>query len=210
MMRLGYLYGGKIKGSMDLGTDPYTGDPSTFAAGGLDIDGNADIYSVAGQTLNVEKEGGVNENYWAAKFKATSTDDLALVDKIMSGVIAEVAFTEGSITGPTSVVSGLHAYMQLGQDLTQGAAHVIVAQVHDSSTKTVDSGFALIAGTRAVKSAIALHAGGLLSVLGSEEVAGVIDITEDGESASQAGYLKCLLGIGHGDARYIRLYEAGN
>ena len=35
-MKLGYLFGGKVKGSMNLGNDPYSGDPSTiFAPGGL-------------------------------------------------------------------------------------------------------------------------------------------------------------------------------
>lgn len=35
-MKLGYLYGMKIRGNVNLGNDPYTGDPSTiFAPGGL-------------------------------------------------------------------------------------------------------------------------------------------------------------------------------
>lgn len=33
-MKLGYLYGGKLKGSVNLGIDPYTGLPSTFTAPG--------------------------------------------------------------------------------------------------------------------------------------------------------------------------------
>lgn len=35
-MKYGYIYGGKVKGSLNLGTDPYSGLPSTiFAPGGL-------------------------------------------------------------------------------------------------------------------------------------------------------------------------------
>ncbi|GAH58567.1 unnamed protein product [marine sediment metagenome] len=33
-MKLGYLFGGKLKGSVDLGTDPYTGLPSTLTVPG--------------------------------------------------------------------------------------------------------------------------------------------------------------------------------
>lgn len=40
-MKLGYLYGGKIKGSIDLGTDPYTGLPSSITTGRIIL--NADV-----------------------------------------------------------------------------------------------------------------------------------------------------------------------
>lgn len=48
-MKLGYLYGMKIKGSVDLGTDPYTGLPSTLhAPGGITPRIAANIFFVDG------------------------------------------------------------------------------------------------------------------------------------------------------------------
>lgn len=60
-MKLGYLYGGKVKGSVNLGIDPYTGLPSTLRApGGLQgpiglTVGN--IYYVNGTSGNNSNDG---------------------------------------------------------------------------------------------------------------------------------------------------------
>jgi hypothetical protein len=208
-MKLGYLYGGKIKGSIDLGTDPYTGLPSTFKSGGLDIDGDADLYFVAGQRLNVEKEGGVNEQYWAGRFKATSTDALALVDKWMAGVVAEAAATEGAIGGGASRISCIHGYMELGITLTGGAKSALATlQVAPGTNKTIDDGLAILPGGKTITNMIRLESGVIDYVLSvGEEIAGVVDKTTTG-TGTITGYLKIRIGTPIGEDRYIYLYTA--
>jgi len=174
----------------------------------LDVDGPVDIYCVAGQNLNVEKEGGINENYWAARFKATSTDSLALVDKWMAGVVAEAAFTEGSISGGTSRFSCVHAYMELGAAITEGVSAIFTGQLAPGTTQTVDAGIEFIPGGKTIDRMISLRGNTINYVLGfTEAITNVVDATETGETGSKAGYLK--IRIGDND-RYIRLYDAGN
>lgn len=58
MVKLGYLYGGKVKGSVDLGTDPYTGLPSTLTVpGGILPRTMGTMYFVNGTTGNNANSG---------------------------------------------------------------------------------------------------------------------------------------------------------
>lgn len=213
-MKLGYIYGGKIKGGIDLGTDPYTGLALTFKGGGLDIDGPADIYCIAGQRLNVEKEGGINEEYWAAKFKATSVDALALVNQWMCGVLAEAALTEGTFGGGLGRLSGLHAFLTQAVDLDDGAiSAVVTAQVASGTTKIVNAGVEVLVSGGSVDKMLSLRGGGINSVLGfTDVIANVVDYTEAGTSGSMAGYLKVRFRKPGGAItdRWLRLYDAQN
>lgn len=215
MMRLGFVYGGKIKGDLDLGTDPITGLPATAKLpGAVDIDGGVDILCGVGETLNVEKEGGINEQYWAIKSKATSTDTLALVNQWMCGVLAETAITEGTFDGALGRLSGLHAYLTQAVDLTNGAiSAVITAQVASGTTKMVNAGVEVMVSAGSVDKMLSLRGGNINSVLGfTDVIADVADHTESGTSGSMAGYLKVRFRKPGGAItdRWIRLYDAQN
>lgn len=176
------------------------------------IKGAVDILLKAGQLFNIEKEGGVNEQYWAAKFKATSTDDLALVNQWMCGVLAEAACTEGTFDGALSRLSGLHAYLTQGISLTNGGiSAVITAQVGGGTTVMVNAGVEVLVSAGSVDKMISLRGGNILSVLGfTDEIAEIVNFSEAGTSGGMAGYLKCRLRKPGGAVtdRWLRLYDA--
>lgn len=178
------------------------------------ITGAVDIYMKAGELFNVEKEGGINEQYWAAKFKATSTDALALVNQWMCGVLAEAALTEGTFGGALGRLSGLHAFLTQAVALADGAiSAVITAQVASGTTQMVNAGVEVLVSAGSVDKMLSLRGGGINSVLGfTDAIADVVDFTESGTSGSMAGYLKCRLRKPGGAItdRWIRLYDAKN
>lgn len=181
-------------------------------AGGLDVDGGADIYLAAGQLFNVEKEGGVNENYWAGRFKATSTDSLALVDKWMAGIVAEAALTEGTFGGASGRVSCIHGYMELGVTLAGGAKSALATlQVAPGTNKTIDDGLAILPGGKTITNMIRLESGVVAYVLSfGAVISGVVNQDETGETGAKKGYLKVHIRDGVTDYdRFIRLYETG-
>lgn len=172
------------------------------------IKGALDLYLVAGQVFNVEKEGGIDEQYFAGRFKATSTDNIALENRWMAGVIAEAAFTEGSITGALSRFSCVHGYMQLGQALGAGVISALATfQVAPGTTQVVDAGVEVLPSGFTIDRLWSLRGGNVNYVLGfTDLVAGVINKDDVGETGTKAGYLKCKV---HDADLFLRLYTTG-
>ena len=165
-----------------------------------------DLYLVAGQVLNVEKEGGVNENYWAGRFKATSTDNLALDNKWMAGILAEAAFTEGSISG-NSRFSCIHTFMELGKAITASRSALFVGQLAPGTNQTVDAGLEFLIGGKTIDRLISILSGDFNYLLHCVAITDVMNNTESGTSGTKAGYIKINVG---GQDRFIRIYDAGN
>jgi hypothetical protein len=102
MVKLGYLYGGKVKGSVNLGIDPYTGLPSTFTAPGGFIGPTAGF----GKFYYVDAVNGndVNDGLSPATALKTIT---AAVGKCTAGaddvIIAKGSFAEQVVINKRAV-----------------------------------------------------------------------------------------------------------
>lgn len=79
-MKLGYLYGGKLRGSVDLGTDPYTGKLSTIKAPGgfIGPSGFGNFYYVDVENGDNDNDGESPEN---AVADINAANDLCTADK---------------------------------------------------------------------------------------------------------------------------------
>jgi len=177
-------------------------------ARGIEVhNGKVDIpYAV--ERLDLEVEGGVDIDYYH-KLKVTSTDELALVDKVMAGLVAQCAFSEGAVSGPLSRISALHGYLEVYNAGISGGARsaFVTLQSLGAASQTVDAGIDFLAAGHTITDLIRLTSGTIANVMQLPVIAGVVNNTEAGASAAQAGYLKIDVA---GVAKYIRIYEAGN
>jgi|GEM_PF-6742253 len=177
-------------------------------ARGIEVhNGKVDIpYAV--ERLDLEIEGGVDIDYFH-KLKVTSTDDLALVDKVMAGLVAQCAFSEGAVSGGLSRISAIHGYLEVYNAGISGGARSALQtlQILGAAGQTVDAGIDVLGGAHTITDLIRLTSGTIVNVMQLPVIAGVVDASEAGASAAKAGYLKIDVA---GVAKYIRIYEAGN
>ncbi len=177
-------------------------------ARGIEVhNGKVDIpYAV--ERLDLEVEGGVDIDYFH-KLKVTSTDDLALVDKIMAGLVAQCAFSEGAVSGATSRISAIHGYLEVYNAGISGGARSALAtlQILGAGGQTVDAGIDVLGGAHTITDLIRLTSGTIVNVLQLPAIANVVNSAEAATAGTKAGYLKIDVA---GAARYLRLYDAGN
>lgn len=160
------------------------------------------------QRLDLEIEGGVDIDYYH-KLKVTSTDALALVNKVMAGLVAQCAMSEGAVSGALSRISAIHGYLEVYNAGISGGARSALAtlQILGAAGQTVDAGVDVLGGAHTITDLIRLTSGTIVNVMNLIAVANVVDIAESGDSGTKAGYLKITAG---GAVRYIRIYDAGN
>jgi len=158
--------------------------------------------------LMVELEGGVDIDYFH-KFKSTSTDALALVDKVMAGIVAQCQMSEGAVGGALSRISAIHGYLEVYNAGISGGARsaLVTLQTLGAGGQTIDAGLDILAAGQTVTDLIRLTSGTIVNVMQLPVIAGVVDASESGASAAQAGYLKIDVA---GVPKYIRIYQAGN
>jgi len=175
---------------------------------GIEIhNGKVDIPYIIDR-IDVEIEGGVDIDYFH-KLKVTSTDELALVNKIMAGLVAQCQMSEGAVSGGTSRISALHGYLEVYNAGISGGARSAFATLQSlgAGGQVIDAGIDILAAGNTVTDLIRLTSGTIVNVLQLPAIANVVDATESGTSGTKAGYLKIDVG---GAARYIRIYDAGN
>lgn len=155
--------------------------------------------------LMAELEGGVDIDYFH-KFKVTSTDELALVNKIMAGIVAQCQMSEGAISGASTRISAIHGYLEVYNTGISGGARSAFAtlQTLGPGGQTIDAGIDILAAGNTVTDLIRLTSGTIVNVLQSVAVAGVVNSAKTG-SGTITGYLKCDI---EGTDRYIYLYTA--
>lgn len=175
---------------------------------GIEIHNGKVVIPYAVGRLNLEIEGGVDIDYFH-KLKATSTDNLALVDKIMAGLVAQCQMSEGAVSGGMSRISAIHGYLEVYNAGISGGARSAFAtlQTLGAGGQVIDAGIDILAAGNTITDLIRLTSGTIVNVMQLPAIAGVVDATESGESAAQAGYLKIDVA---GVAKYIRIYQAGN
>lgn len=155
--------------------------------------------------MTVELEGGVDIDYYH-KFKATSTNDLALVNKVMAGVVAQASMQEGSISGALSRISAIHGYLDVfNAGITGGARSALATlQTLGAGGQTIDAGIDILAAGQTVTDLIRLTSGTIVNVFQSIAVANVVNSAKTG-TGTITGYLKVNIG---GTDRWIYLYTA--
>jgi len=160
-------------------------------ARGIEVhNGKIDIpYAV--ERLDLEIEGGVDIDYYH-KLKVTSTDDLALVDKVMAGLVAQCAFSEGSVSGPLMRVSAIHGYLEVYNAGISGGVRTALQtlQILGVGGQVIDAGIDILAAGHTVTDLIRLTSGTIVNVLQSIAVANVVNSAEAGTAGTKAGYLK--------------------
>lgn len=155
--------------------------------------------------VQVELEGGVDIDYFH-KFKVTSTDDLALVDKVMAGIVAQCAFSEGAVSGSLSRISAIHGYLEVYNAGISGGARSALAtlQTLGAGGQTVDVGLDFLTAGQTVTDLIRCS-GDIGHVMHLSEVADVVNSSKTGGGAlTPKGYLKISIA---GTIRYINLFE---
>jgi len=161
--------------------------------------------SASGRPMSVELEGGVDIDYYH-KFKVTSTDELALVDKVMAGIVAQASMQEGSVSGGLSRISAIHGYLDVYNAGISGGARSALAtlQTLGAGGQTIDAGVDILAAGQTVTDLIRLTSGTIVNVLQSVAVANVVNSAKTG-TGTITGYLKVNIG---GTDRWIYLYTA--
>ena len=160
------------------------------------------------QRLDLEIEGGVDIDYYH-KLKVTSTDALALVNKVMAGLVAQCAMSEGAVSGGLSRISAIHGYLEVYNAGISGGARSALAtlQTLGPGGQVIDAGVDVLAAGMTVTDLIRLTSGTIVNVMNLIAVANVVNNSESGTAATKAGYLKIVAG---GADRYIQLFDAGN